>query len=82
MTLQSELVREELMTHNEEFHRLADEHSAYDSDLEVLLARAHPTAEDEAEITRLKKLKLQRKDQMEQMIRAYRREQSEAVSAT
>ena len=82
MPLQSELVREELLTKNEEFRRLAGEHTLYDNELESLMARPHPTAEDEAEITRLKKLKLQRKDQMEQLIRAYRREQSEAVQAT
>ena len=82
MTFQSELIREELLAQSEEFRRLADEHAAFDSDLEVLRLRSHPTAEDEAEVTRLKKIKLQRKDQMERMIRAHRREQSEAVQAT
>jgi uncharacterized protein YdcH (DUF465 family) len=82
MPLQSELVRKELLESNEEFHRLSEEHSQYDKELEALLAKERPTVEDEAEMTRLKKLKLQRKDQMEQMVQAYRREQSEAVQAT
>ncbi len=82
MMLQSELVREELLARNDEFRRLVEEHSELDAEVGALLARPHPTPEDEAGIARLKKLKLLRKDQMEEMIRAYRREQSEAVQAT
>ena len=82
MPLQSELVWKELLESNEEFRSLSEEHAQYDKELETLLAQERPTAGDEAERTRLKKLKLQRKDQMEQMVQAYRREQSEAVQAT
>ncbi len=82
MPLQSELVRQELLSSSEEFHRLADEHAQYDRELEALLAQEKPAAEDEVEMIRLKKLKLQRKDQMEKMIQEYRREESEAVQAT
>ncbi len=82
MTQQSELIREELLAHHQEFRRLAEEHTQFDGEIEALSARPHPSPGDEVEISRLKKLKLQRKDQMEQMIRAYRREQSEAVQAT
>lgn len=82
MPLQSELVRQELLSSSEEFHRLADEHAQYDRELEALLAQEKPAAEDEVEMIRLKKLKLQRKDQMEKMIQEYRREVSEAVQAT
>ncbi len=82
MPLQSDLVWKELLESNEEFRRLSEEHAQYDRELDSLLARERPTAGDEAEMTRLKKLKLQRKDQMEQMVQAYRREQSEAVQAT
>lgn len=82
MPLQSELIRKELLATNEEFRRLSEEHAQYDNELEALLSKERPAAGDEAEMTRLKKLKLQRKDQMEQMVQAYRREQSEAVQAT
>ncbi len=82
MPLQSELVRQELLSSSEEFHRLADEHAQYDRELETLLAKEKPAAEDEVDMVRLKKLKLQRKDQMEKMIQEYRREESEAVQAT
>ncbi len=82
MALQSELVRQELLESNEEFRRLAGDHALYDQQLEVLLDKENRSAEEEVEITRLKKLKLQKKDQMEKMIQAYRREQSEAVEAT
>lgn len=82
MALQSELVRQELLESNEEFRRLAGDHALYDQQLEVLLDKENRSTEEEVEITRLKKLKLQKKDQMEKMIQAYRREQSEAVEAT
>ncbi len=82
MPLQSELVRQELLSSSEGFHRLADEHAQYNRALEALLAQEEPAAEDEVEMIRLKKLKLQRKDQMEKMIQEYRREESEAVQAT
>lgn len=82
MPLQSELVRKELLESNEEFRRLSEEHAQYDRELEALLNKERPAAGDEVEMARLKKLKLQRKDQMEQMVQAYRHEQSEAVQAT
>jgi uncharacterized protein YdcH (DUF465 family) len=53
-----------LMQTNEEFRRLAVEHSHYHHQLEALEAKTHLTTEEEVEEHRLKKLKLHLKDQM------------------
>jgi uncharacterized protein len=53
-----------LMTTDEEFRRLAEQHAQYHKQLEALEAKAHLTAEEEMEEHRLKKLKLRLKDEM------------------
>ena len=67
---------EELKAHliatNEEFRRLASQHSDYAQKLEALESLTHLTYEEELEETRLKKLKLRLKDQMEAMLSQYR----------
>ena len=75
-------VKNRLMATNEEFSRLAKEHSQYAQQLEELSSQSHLTESEQMEEVKLKKRKLFLKDQMEKMIQEYRREESEAVQAT
>jgi uncharacterized protein YdcH (DUF465 family) len=61
-----------LMQTNEEFRRLAAEHTQYHHELEALEAKSHLTPSEEVEEHRLKKLKLNLKDQMNQIMSRYR----------
>ncbi len=58
-----------LMESNEEFRKLAAEHSNYDRRIEELTSRQFPSEEERAEEARLKRIKLSLKDQMYQMVR-------------
>src|SRR5437016_7857987 len=62
---QQEELKAHLMATDEEYRRLASEHSSYARKLDELEALPHLSAEDEIEEHRLKKLKLRLKDQME-----------------
>ena len=64
MDSQEEL-KAHLMATNDEYRRLAAEHSNYARKLEQLRALPHLSAEEEMEEHRLKKMKLRLKDQME-----------------
>ena len=64
-----------LMATNEEFRRLANQHSEYAKTLDALEARPHLTDEEQLEETRLKKMKLRLKDQMEAIVSQYRSQQ-------
>jgi len=64
-----------LMATNEEFRRLATQHSEYAKKLDALEARPHLTDEEQMEETRLKKMKLRLKDQMEAIVSQYRSQQ-------
>ncbi len=64
-----------LMATNEEFRRLATEHSEFAQKLETLESHPHPNPEEQLEETRLKKLKLRLKDQMEAILSQYRSQQ-------
>jgi uncharacterized protein YdcH (DUF465 family) len=70
-----ENTQEELKTHlmqaDAEFRRLA-EHASYHQQLEALEAKSHLTTAEEVEEHRLKKVKLQLKDQMNAIISRYR----------
>ena len=61
-----------LMTTNEEFRRLATQHSDLARKLDALEAIPHLTTEEQVEETRLKKMKLRLKDQMEAIMCQYR----------
>jgi len=61
-----------LMQTDEQFRRLAEQHSQYHQQLEALEAKAHLTPQEEVEEHRLKKLKLHLKDQMNQIMSRYR----------
>ena len=71
-----ENTQDELKTHlmqtDEEFRRLAEQHAGFHKELEALEAKSHLTADEEVEEHRLKKVKLQLKDQMNAMISRYR----------
>ena len=67
-----EELRAHLMETNDEFRRLATQHSEFAEKLEALESIPHLTAGEELEETRLKKLKLRLKDQMEAIMSQYR----------
>jgi uncharacterized protein YdcH (DUF465 family) len=71
-TAQQEELKAHLMATSEEFSRLAAQHLEYAHRLEVLETHAHLTYEEELEETRLKKMKLRVKDQMEAMMMEYK----------
>src|SRR5437763_3469210 len=62
---QQEELKAHLMATDEEYRRLASEHSSYARKLDELEALPHLSAEEEIEEHRLKKIKLRLKDQME-----------------
>jgi len=64
-----------LMESNEEFRRLAHEHSELKTKVDALKALPHLSYEEQMEETRLKKLKLRLKDQMEAILSQYRHQQ-------
>jgi uncharacterized protein len=70
-----EELKAHLMASNAEFQRLAIQHTEYATLLEALEALPHLTYEQELEETRLKKLKLRLKDQMEAILSQYRSQQ-------
>ena len=65
MDLQQEEIKAHLMATNDEYRRLAAEHSDYARKLDQLESLPHLSADEEMEEHRLKKLKLRLKDQME-----------------
>jgi uncharacterized protein YdcH (DUF465 family) len=71
-----ENTQEELKTHlmqsDDEFRQLAEQHARYHEQLETLESKSRLTPEEEVEEHRLKKVKLQLKDQMNQIISRYR----------
>jgi uncharacterized protein YdcH (DUF465 family) len=62
---QQEELRAHLIETDEEFGRLAGQHSEFARKLDALEALPHLTYDEQLEETRLKKLKLRLKDQME-----------------
>jgi uncharacterized protein YdcH (DUF465 family) len=64
--------RERLLKDDPNFRRLAQKHQEYDDRLEAIRAKRFPTDEEKLEETRLKKLKLAVKDEMEQILRRTR----------
>jgi uncharacterized protein len=70
-----EELKAHLMATNEEFQRLAGEHSLYAKQLDALESLPHLTEQEQLEETRLKKLKLRLKDQMEAILSLNRSQQ-------
>ncbi len=65
-------VRDMLIAQNEEFRRLATEHSQYSQRLDSLTQKRFLSEDEKIEEVRLKKLKLRLKDQMERLEQQYR----------
>ena len=73
-----EEIKAHLMSTNEDFRKLAQQHSDFARKLDALEAQPHLTDQEQMEETRLKKLKLRLKDQMEAIISQYRAQQQVA----
>ena len=73
-----EELKAHLMSTNEDFRRLAEQHLNYARKLDNLEAQPHLTDQEQIEETRLKKIKLRLKDQMEAIISQYRGQQQVA----
>ena len=58
----------DLMAHDEQFQKLAQEHSRYEEQLKQLTQQIYLSAEDILLESQLKKVKLRLKDQMQQLI--------------
>ncbi len=67
-------VRDVLLSSNDEFRRLAQEHSQYSQRLDSLLQKRFLSDDEKVEEVRLKKLKLRLKDQMERIEQQFRRD--------
>ena len=65
-------IREQLLTRDEEFQRLVDEHTRYANQLQQLSRDPFHSAEDLLLESELKKLKLRLKDEMERRIAEYK----------
>ena len=61
-------LQEHLMATNEEFRRLANEHSNHARRLDDLASRPYLTEQEQIEAIRLKKLKLRLKDEMQSIL--------------
>jgi uncharacterized protein len=64
--------KDHLLASDEEFRKLATEHSQYANRLESLTQKRFLSEDEKMEEVRLKKLKLRLKDQMESLERQYR----------
>jgi len=67
-------LKQQLIATNEEFSRLAKEHSEYKRKLEDLYKQPHLTDADRMEEINLKKRKLFLKDQMERILQKHKKE--------
>ena len=78
MEIDLQEAKDHLMANNEEFFRLAKEHSDYEEQLEQMARRPYLTDEEQVKEKTLKKRKLSLKDRMEQIIQQYKKEASVA----
>ena len=67
-------IRDVLVSENDEFRRLTEQHHEYEARLSVLGAKAVLNDEEQIEETTLKKKKLQLRDRMEAIARKARQE--------
>jgi uncharacterized protein YdcH (DUF465 family) len=64
--------KDQLLASNEEFRKLAQEHTQYAQRLDSLTLKRYLTEDEKLEEVRLKKLKLRLKDQMQSIERQLR----------
>ena len=64
--------REDLLASDDTYRRLAHEHAAYEQRLNALIHQSRLSDEEQVEETRLKKLKLRLKDEMQEIERRHR----------
>jgi uncharacterized protein YdcH (DUF465 family) len=69
---QDEELKAHLLSTNEQFRSLANQHAHLKRQIEAIESKPHVTGEDELEEQRLKKLKLSLKDQMNQLLASYK----------
>lgn len=69
-------LRDRLLSENDEYRRLDEQHHEYDRRLSALTDKAVLTDEEQVEETTLKKKKLQLKDKMEAIARQARQQAS------
>lgn len=74
MQLNPDELKAHLLETDEDFRHLAAQHCEYKKRLEGLASRTHLTPEEQVEETRIKKLKLRLKDQMQEIVDRYRHE--------
>ena len=72
-------VREQLLASHDEFRRLADQHHTFSQRLESLTEKRYLSDDEKLEETRLKKMKLHLKDQMQTIEVQYRRGQTQVA---
>ena len=65
-------VRDQLLQSNDEFRKLAQEHSQYQQRLENLIQKKYLSEDEKLEEVQLKKMKLRLKDQMESLEQKFR----------
>ena len=68
-------VKAHLIATNEEYRRLSGQHSEFARKLDALESLPHLTEDEQLEETRLKKMKLRLKDQMEAIVAQNRTQQ-------
>ncbi len=72
--------KDHLLASNDEFRRLATEHTQYAQRLDSLTQKRYLTEDEKLEEVRLKKLKLRLKDQMELIEREFRQQVQNQVA--
>lgn len=65
---QDESLKAHLLASDEQFRRLAEQHATFKRQLDEIESKPHVTEADELEEQRIKKLKLQIKDQMNEIL--------------
>jgi hypothetical protein len=66
--------KDQLLASNDEFRKLAQEHTQYAQRLESLTLKRYLTEDEKLEEVRLKKLKLRLKDQMQSIERQFQQD--------
>ncbi|MDA8086311.1 MAG: DUF465 domain-containing protein [Nitrospiraceae bacterium] len=74
--MRDEQIAEILTRENDEFKKLASEHRRLDSRITNFSVKHYLNAEEELERKRIQKLKLLKKDQMEELIIRYKKDHS------